>query len=182
MGGRRTGTPELGKLALLAAYFAFLAALFYFVRLGQLSWAILAASALAWFAIEANANRGRVGNALRIGALLLVFDFIFENSGWILGLWETRSIFAAGVVPLEVMGIALFGGAAWALYIPRRFNMAHSLADSLVFALFGALGEWLLIGQGLFSYKLWWNGAFAFAAYFLTWALLHFARYRVFRD
>jgi hypothetical protein len=80
------------------------------------------------------------------------------------------------------MGIAFFGGAAWAVYQPKKFNLNHSIYDSLVFGFFGALGEWLLIGQGLFAYHLWWTSYLAFASYFLTWVILHFVRYRVFSD
>ena len=78
---------------------------------------------------------------MEVGAFLLIFDFIFENSGWLAGLWYTTSEFHVGVVPLQVMGIALFGGAAWALYLPRKFNLWHSLLDCLIFAAFGALGD-----------------------------------------
>ena len=77
------------------------------------------------------------------------------------------------------MAIAFFGGAAWALYLPKKFSLAHSIADCLVFGAFGALGEWLLIGQVLFVYQQWWTSYDAFAAYFLTWVILHFVRYRV---
>jgi len=109
-----------------------------------------------------------------------VFDFIFENSGWLAGLWHTKSQVAIGVVPLQVMGIAFFGGTAWALYLPRRFSAWHSLLDCLDFAFFGALGEHLLIGQVLFVYEKWWTSYDAFAAYFLTWVILHYVRYGVF--
>ncbi len=174
--------PEGRKLALLAAYSAFLALLLYFVQLGQLSWSILLLSAVGWFALEAGNDRKRLVNALKIGVFLLLFDFLFENSGWVAGLWETGSAFHLGVVPIEVMGIALFGGAAWALYLPKKFSLAHSIADSAIFALGGSLGEWLLIRQGLFQYHLWWTSVLAFIAYFCTWVLLHFIRYRVVGD
>ncbi|MDE1761854.1 MAG: hypothetical protein KGH59_01315 [Candidatus Micrarchaeota archaeon] len=173
---------ESVTLALLFAYFIVLGALFYFGMPGQLSWDILLVSAIIWLGVEARGNSGRLGNALKIGLFLMVFDFIFENSGWVLGLWQTHSSFAIGVVPIEVMGIAFFGGAAWALYLPRKFRLWHSLADCTVFALFGSLGEWMLIRQGLFVYKLWWTSELAFVAYFGTWVILHFVRYRVFRD
>jgi hypothetical protein len=95
-------------------------------------------------------------------------------------LWYTTSQFHVGVVPLQVMGIAFFGGAAWALYLPRGFDLWHSLADCLVFATFGALGEHLLIGQVLFVYQQWWTSYDAFVAYFLTWVVLHYVKYGVF--
>jgi len=175
-------TNSLRMLIKLTIYFIFLALLFRFFNTGQLSWDILLASAIVWFGIEARKERERLANALKIGAFLLVFDFIFENTGWLMGLWQTKSAFAVGVVPIEVMGIALFGGAAWALYVPKKFKLWNSFFDSIIFAFFGALGEWLLIQQGLFVYKLWWTSLFAFIAYFLTWVILHFVRYKVVKN
>ena len=178
------GSREFRNLIIATCYFVFLALLLYFVKLGQLSWDLLLASAILWFAIEFRdeKHRKRLPNALKIGAFLLVFDFAFENSGWLLGLWQTFSTVAVGVVPIQVMGIAFFGGAAWAGYLPKKFSFWHSLPDCVVFAFFGALGERLLIWQGLFVYKLWWTSVLAFAAYFLTWMLLHFVRYRIFAE
>ena len=72
------------------------------------------------------------------------------------------------------------GGTAWALYLPRRFDLWHSFLDCLAFAFFGALGERLLIGQVLFVYQQWWTSYDAFVAYFVTWVILHYLRYRVF--
>jgi hypothetical protein len=175
-----TSTREFRKLALLTVYFFVLAAVLYSVKLGQLSWYVILASALVWFGLEASENRGRMTSAMEVGAFLLIFDFIFENSGWLAGLWYTKSEFHVGVVPLQVMGIAFFGGAAWALYLPRKFNLWHSAVDCVVFATFGALGEHLLIGQVLFVYQQWWTSYDAFAAYFLTWVILHYVRYGVF--
>jgi hypothetical protein len=175
-----TGTKEFRRLALLTAYFAVLGVTFYSVSLGQLSWYVILASAVVWFGLEARESRGRLASGMKVGAFLLVFDFIFENSGWLAGLWYTKSQVAVGVVPLQVMGIAFFGGTAWALYLPRRFNLWHSFLDCLVFGFFGALGEKLLIGQVLFVYQQWWTSYDAFVAYFLTWVVLHYVRYRVF--
>lgn len=172
-----TGTKEFRKLVVLTGYFVVLALLFYSTQLGQYSWNIILLSALAWFGFEARGSRKRIPDALKVGAFLLVFDFVIENSGWLMGLWYTQSDFAVGVVPLQVMGVAFFGGAAWALYLPKRFNLWHSLVDSLVFASFGALGERLLIGQVLFVYQQWWTSLDAFIAYFLTWVVLHYVRY-----
>ncbi len=178
--GRFTSTREFRKLALLTVYFVILAAILVYVQLGQLSWYVILASALVWFGLEARENRGRISSALKVGAFLLIFDFIFENSGWVERLWYTTSEFHVGVVPLQIMGIAFFGGAAWALYLPRKFNLWHSVSDCLVFAAFGALGERLLIGQVLFVYQQWWTSYDAFIAYFLTWVILHYVRYHVF--
>ncbi len=172
-------TPEFGKLVLLTAYFVVLALLLYSAPLSQVSWYVIMVSAVVWFGIEAGENRGRLWEGAKVGVFLLVFDFVFENSGWVAGLWFTKSQFAVGVVPLQVMAIAFFGGTAWALYLPRRFSLGHTVADCLVFATFGALGERLLIGQVLFVYQQWWTSYLAFVAYLLTWVLLHYVRYGV---
>ncbi len=182
------GTAEFRFMYILVGYFVLLALLFYFVHLGQLAWDILALSAIGWLVIEGSRNRRRLTRALEIGLFLMLFDLVAENAGWFAGLWHTVPsnlmgiVLALGVVPVQVMCIALFGGAAWALYLPRKFNKWHSLADCIVFAFFGALGERLLIGQGLFVYTLWWNSYLAFAAYLVTWAILHAVRYRVLTD
>lgn len=172
--------PETWKLATLAGFFALLAILLYNVQLEDYAWNVLLGCALSWFALEAyRRDEPEFLAALKVGTFLLAFDFIFENAGWIFGLWATRSPFAMGVVPVDVMGIALFGGAAWAFYLPKKFDLVHSALDCLVFASFGALGEWLLIRQGLFVYNLWWTSILAFLAYLGTWMILHYVKYKV---
>jgi hypothetical protein len=171
---------EVTKLALITGYFVLLALLLYFVQIGQLAWDLLLVSAIAWFAIEARANRKMLYRAMAIGAFLMLFDLVIENTGWVYGLWHTISPFALGVVPLQVMGIAFFGGSAWMMYMPKRSDLWYLTANCFVFGLFGALGEWLLIKQGLFVYSLWWTSAYAFIAYFITWGILTVIRYRVF--
>ena len=175
-------TKEFGKLMLLIGVFVLLVIPFYYLSLGQYAWDILLFCAVIWFVLESKDTKKSIANALKIGAFLLVFDFIAENTGWIYGLWQTHSMLALGVVPVQVMGIAFFGGAAWALYLPKEYRFWHSVADTLAFAFFGALGEYLLIRQGLFAYHLWWTSAAAFSAYYLTWIILHFVRYKVFKD
>lgn len=172
-------TKEFRKLMLLTGFFAILGVLFYYVHVGQLAWTILIVSAFIWFVIEAQSDRKRLHLAFEVGLFLMLFDFAFENSGWLLGLWHTVSAYAIGVVPLEVIGICFFGGTAWALYLPKKFNFWHSAIDCIVFALFGSLGEWLLIQQGLFYYNLWWSTPLAFLAYLGTWIILHFVKYRI---
>lgn len=178
--GAFTRTREFRKLTLLTVYFIILALVLYSIPLGQASWYVIMVSALVWFGMEARENRGRLRSALAVGAFLLLFDFAFENSGWLVHLWYTKSQAAVGVVPLQVMVIAFFGGSAWALYLPREFDLGHSICDCLAFATFGALGERLLIGQVLFVYEQWWTSYDAFAAYLLTWVILHYVRYNVF--
>jgi len=173
------------KLFALVTFFSFSAILLYYQLIPQkLILAGLAMAAIIWFAVEGFTNRKHVEyikRACYVGVFLLAFDFVFENAGWLAGLWATHnSIIAIGVVPLEVMLICLFGGAAWAMYLPRHYNRIMTLIDILTFATFGALGEYLLGINGLMTYFGWWNSGWAFLAYAMTWIILHLVRYAVF--
>lgn len=118
-------------------------------------------------------------NAFGVGAFLMIFDFIVENSGWILHLWTVHGpLFQIGAVPLEILLVTLIGGAAWALYLPKKFDWRHSALDVLLFAIYGTLGEHLLRLSGIMVYEQWWGWPHAFVAYLLTWLLLHQFRYK----
>lgn len=106
---------------------------------------------MVWFFIEARRGDWEgMKKAFLVGLFLLVFDLIVQNTGWIFGLWEVEGMFSIGVVPVEVMLIAFFG----------------------------ALGEFLLIKHGYFVYYKGWTSSHAFIAYFITWGILNFVRYR----
>ena len=125
---------------------------------------------------------GRVWRAVWVGVFLMLLDFMVQMTGWLFGLWSVGgSMFQIGAVPIEIMLITLLGGTAWALYLPRSFDRLHTLMDILVFATYGTLGEHLLRIAGLMVYKQWWGWPHAFAAYALTWMILHYFRYRVVR-
>jgi ABC-type polysaccharide transport system permease subunit len=68
---------------------------------------------------------------------------------------------------------------AWALYLPKKFRLSYSLFDILFFSFFGALGEALLIKNGLMVYTGGWTTTHAFFGYFVTWVILHTIRYKV---
>ncbi len=144
---------------------------------------LLVICAVGFFLIEAYYRRDEplmIGKAVFIGFFLAVFDFAFQNAGWLLGLWQTSgSILMMGAVPIEIVLICFIGGTAWALYIPKKYNRFYTVMDVLVFAAYGALGEYLLIFAGLMSYHAWWNSWWAFAAYACVWLVLHFVRYKV---
>lgn len=170
---------------ILLWFFCLLAILLYLVDFAGQSWHILAASALGFFALEFYLNwRGflddRMRKALFMGVFLLIFDFVFQTSGALLGLWgPSGSIYILGAVPVEVMAITLFGGIAWALYLPKKFDLSFSLLDILLFSFFGAFGEWLLIRNGVFYYAEAWTSIHAFISYAFTWAVLHYVNYNV---
>lgn len=170
--------------ACLLILFSLLAILFTSGILSPLAiWWTLAGLAVAWLALEYALNRKSprmLQKAILMGLFLMVFDFIFEGSGTLFELWRSsHSVLPVMTVPVEVMLICLFGGAAWYLYLPRKFNLPHSAADILLFALFGALGEAVLMGNGMMTYYQWWTSYHAFIAYGITWVILHYVRYKI---
>lgn len=146
-------------------------------------WSILLLLAIIWFLIELKINWKRkkeIKKALIIGLFLMVFDFIFENSGFYLGLWQSSySLFFVLTVPIEIMGVTLLGGTAWALHLPRKFNRMYSVLDILVFSIFGTLGEFILLNNGVMTYLDGWTSVYAFFSYMLTWIILHTLKYKV---
>lgn len=171
-------------LLFLVALFSSLALLVYVsVIPAQATYLTLATIAAIWCMAELRLNRkdiGAVRRAALVGIFLMALDFAFQNSGWLLGLWQTHgSVLAIGVVPVEIMLICLIGGTAWALYLPRSYDRLQTLMDILVFATYGTLGEYMLRLIGLMEYYQWWNAGWAFLAYALVWVLLHFVKYRV---
>lgn len=171
-------------LLFLVALFTSLAMLIYFsVIPSSAIYLTLVTIAMIWCLAEFRLNRNNVGlvkRAALVGLFLMVFDFGFQNAGWLVGLWATHgAVFAIGVVPIEVMLICLIGGTAWALYLPRSYDRMHSIMDILVFATYGALGEYMLRLAGLMSYYQWWNFGWAFLSYGIVWIILHYVKYRV---
>jgi len=170
-------------LALVLAFMFMAFAISSGIIAGTFIYWMLVFAAMAFLAVEMYSWRkepARITKAFLVGIFLLVFDFGFENAGWILGLWQTHyASVAVGVVPVEIMLVCLIGGTAWALYMPRKFNQLQSTMDVLTFAMYGAFGEFMLIGAGLMTYYAWWNSWLAFAAYALTWVILQFVKYRV---
>ena len=184
----------LGLFVLLSAFLMF--ALLPLVNAGQFSiwtpWLVLSAGAVIWFAVELLVEKPagmRLKKALLVAIFLVIFDFIFENSGTIFNLWYSSNSLVPvcmpiestypACVPIEVMLVILFGGAAWALYVPQDFKLTYSVADILLIATFGAIGEYLLIQFGLMHYLQWWTSVHAFLSYVGTWIILHLVRYRV---
>ena len=170
---------------LLLWYFCALAVLFSIVDFGRQMYYILAVSAIGFAALEFKLNwKGKTTQKLKdaalVGIFLLALDLVFENAGAAFGLWAVRwGLVMFGAVPVEIVIVTLFGGFAWALYMPAKFNFRHSLLDAAMFAFFGTFGEFLLIQGGLMSYYSWWNPALAFVSYAGAWALLNFVRYKV---
>ena len=171
----------------LVAVFTLLAFAFHYGAVRSADYyAVLVLSACGWLAFEVVATRPgarRIGRALLLGLFLSAFDFLVETLGGVFGLWTTHySALPLGFVPAEIALLCLVGGTAWALYIPKKMGLAGAAVDVFVFAFFGALGEALLIEAGLMRYAGGWNSWLAFAAYAVTFALLHAVHGMLFRD
>jgi len=161
----------------LVSLFTLLGVLFWYLPTenAHIIWGILDVCAVGWLAIEVRGKSQKdLGRAIEIGIFLMIFDFIVENIGKVLGLWETyNSIFFVGAVPIEVMLLALAGGTAWALYQPHRFYGVYTFVNILIFATFGTIGEYIIAEKGLMVYMGGWTSLHAFFGYVLTWMILH---------
>ena len=170
---------HLAKIGMLLVYFSILAALFYYFTPGYVIFPILVASAVIWYAVEYKKNEmdlPLLKAAFFMGLFLMLFDFAVENLGGYLNLWQVKvTAMHVGYVPIEIMLLCLIGGAAWALAQPRKFGKVNALADTLLFTAFGALGEFVLIRNGIMYYYPPWASVLAVAGYFITWLLLHAA-------
>ena len=174
----------LYKWGLKIVVFSFIGMIFYFgtPSVGPYMYLILVFSACCWFVYEYRKNRKIVGKALLLGLFLMIFDFLVQNAGSVLGLWKTfGSVLFVLSVPVEIMVLCVVGGAAWAMHVPERFDKIYVLGDSIIFGLYGAVGEMLLIKNGLMEYMGWWNFSCAFFGYFVAWWILSFVWYKVLR-
>lgn len=169
------------SLLFLITIFSFLALLFWQAPWINMWW-VLVFSSILWLGLEVYQKKGDVKKGMQIGLFLVVFDFVVQNIGKMMGLWESyKSSFMVMAVPIEVMLICCIGGTAWALYLPKKFNLVHTVCDILIFSFFGSLGEFLLINGGLLKYSGGWTSIHAFFAYMVTWIILHTLKYKVIR-
>lgn len=147
---------------------------------GYLLYLILVLFGILALAYQYNKKKNVPRQAIILGLFLVVFDFMFENSGGILGYWNTYgSAFFVGAVPIEIMILIMLGGTAWAMHLPKKFDRFFLLAESAVFGFYGALGEYLLILNGLMVYRDGWTSVYAFFSYFFTWVVLFLVWYKV---
>lgn len=177
------------KLLWKVTVFSLLATLFFLLtpNLGYFGYLILDICAVGWFLLEYffTEVRNIIKKALILGLFLMSFDWLFENFGALINLWETHgSLFSIGAVPIEIMFLALIGGTAWAMHLPKKFNRVFAFFECLIFAFYGALGEYLLIKNNLMTYitrntSFIWRSLHAFTAYFITWIILFTLWYKV---
>lgn len=169
-------------MAGLLVVFMLLALLLLVPNLGGFFYVSLVFFSIVFLAFELVIDAGGKSflRAAFVGVFLMVFDFAVESAGGVAGLWVTRgSVFQAGYVPVEIMLVCLLGGTAWALYLPKNFNLKYGVFDVLFFSSFGVFGESLMRGANLMSYSGGWTVAHAFLGYAFTWMMLHVLRYKV---
>lgn len=170
---------HITKVVVLFFYFVILGYLFLQFLPGLYLWPVLVLGAVCWFLLERNeAKKEEIQLAFSIGLFLMFFDFIVENLGGVLGYWQvTTTLLHVGYVPIEVMLLTLIGGTAWALAQPKNFSFWESAADVLLFSIFGAVGEFVLMQNNVMFYANGWTSAHAFLGYFIMWVILHYLRY-----
>jgi hypothetical protein len=170
------------KLSVLFAYFCALAFILWNFQVGYPILPILVLSAAVWLLYEYSLGRSAADlkDAALIGLFLMLFDFAVQNAGGALGLWQIRQTALHVVyVPIDIMLLTLIGGTAWALAQPKRFNPIDSALDIALFSVFGMIGEFLLMKNGIMMYSGGWTSAYAFAGYLVTFIALTWLRYRV---
>lgn len=164
--------------------FAIIGIIFYALtpRSSPIFYWILVGSAVAWFIYEwKNNKKFDLVRAFALGIFLMLFDWFVETYGLFLGQWQTaHSLFFVGAaVPIEIMLLCLIGGTAWAMHFPKKFSWVYVAGDTLIFAFFGTLGEYLMQLNGLMVYMNGWTSAHAFIGYAITWLIMSAAWYRV---
>jgi hypothetical protein len=153
--------------------------------LKSMFYAILVVSSFMWLVYEWNKNKKiSLAKPFMLGAFLMLFDWFVETYGLFLGQWHTaHSLFFVGTaVPVEIMMICLFGAAAWAIHMPKKFSWKYIAGDTVIFAFFGTLGEWLMQLNGLMVYTGGWTSAQAFIGYAITWMIMSLVWYKAIKS
>ena len=173
----------VGKVALFSV--VGLALLFLTPNAGYRPYEILVGTAVLWIGFELlfrNKDPAKPGRALKLGVFLMVFDWIVENAGAIMGLWTTHnSVFPVGAVPIEIMARTVIGGSAWAITLPKKPTKQFLALEVLLFGVYGALGEYMLGLNGVMRYYGGWAPIHAFFGYVITWIILLALWYKVIR-
>jgi hypothetical protein len=148
-------------------------------------WLILLGAAFLWFMVELRFNwtdKERIKRALIIGILLVVFNLVINYSGLIRGLYvisSRHSLFYILANPAELLLLSLFGGTAWFLHLPKKFNLLYSVSDVVMLSSFGTITELLILTKsGLMRYM---KVAFPdpFLTYAIVWSIAHLIFYKV---
>lgn len=163
------------KLAGKVVIFSIIGVFFWLLtpNTGYAIYATLMFGAFLWLFYELILRKERIYPAILLGIFLMLFDWIFENLGAVYGLWTThQSQLLVWSVPIEIMIVTLVGGTAWAMHLPKKIKKEFVIIESLIFAFFGSLGEYLLIQNYVMVYSGGWISAYAFISYFISWLIL----------
>jgi hypothetical protein len=175
--------PPIVFACLITSLFFFVLILSMRIFSPSVTWWLTAGLSAAWFLLEHNLHRevspSRVMWAAHMGIFLMLLCFLFYAGGSLLGLLRTSgSSFQVLSVPVELLFLSLFFGAAHYIYLPRAFDPVFSAMDVTFFAFFGAAWESLLIRNGMLAYYAWWTPTHALLAFGCAWVILHFVKYR----
>jgi hypothetical protein len=136
--------------------------------------AILAISITALLYVLLKPKKDTLLRGAKLGILLVLVDFVFENAGLLLGQWKTfGSIFAIGAVPIEVMVIAFCIGGIYSMVFARKFILDIAITSSLLIAVVGTGIEAILLSMGVFVYYTEWTAWHALVSYFIAFLLMH---------
>lgn len=172
--------------ALIAKIIVFsITGLFFYLltpNAGLITYGTLLLGAIGW-AVYETAKKEKKPLRIRavcMGIFLMVFDFIAENLGAFCGLWTSpESFFSVITVPIEIMALTVIGGYAWSMHLPLKANRTFMFFEVLIFGFYGALGEYLLILNGMMIYMNGWTSVHAFVAYTVVWIMLFEIWYKV---
>ena len=177
---------EIKALLIKILVFALIGVFFFLLtpNAGLITYATLLGIASIWLIYETVKEKKRdiIKHALLLGLFLMIFDFVVENAGFFAGLWTSpQSIFSVISVPIEIMALTLIGGYAWGMHLPAKFDKLYMASEVLIFGFFGALGEYLLILNGMMIYTNGWTSIHAFIGYVITWVVLFGVWYKIIR-
>lgn len=114
-------------------------------------------------------NKKETEKAVTFGIGLLIFDFIFESIGAMLGLWTiNESLFMIGAVPFEVSLIAFFAGYVFTMVFPRKIKPPMGALFIFLIAVIGVSFEIILVHYGVLTYLAGWTSFHALVAYFVV--------------
>jgi hypothetical protein len=88
--------------------------------------------------------------------LLVTFNLIINYQGAIRGIYTISGQYSLFFIlgnPIELLFLSLFGGAAWFLHLPQKFDLLYSTVDIVMLSSFGTIAElFILIPNNLMTY------------------------------
>ena len=168
---------EIKALVIKTILFSIIGVLFWILtpNAGLFLYGILVFTSFLWFVYETRKEKkiSMIKYAILLGLFLMIFDFIVENLGFFARYWTSpNSIFPVIAVPIEIMILTFIGGYSWAMHLPLKFDKVYMFFEVLIFGFFGALGEYLLMLNGMMIYMGGWTSFHAFLGYTITWIIL----------